>query len=177
MDDWHLTAKQRKQLECTLHRTCDARVYRRTLAILEVSRGLSVDEVAIMLGVSRQSVYNWMLQYNSAEGAASLEDRPRSGRPRLLTEEWQAWLIDLMRQHPDARGYFANAWTVPLLEEELFHCTGQRIAADTIRRSLSQLGYVWKRSRYVLAPDPEHEKKTPYLPENQPIAVQECVAG
>lgn len=29
----------------------------------------------------------------------------------------------------------------------------------TIRRGLDQLGYVWKRPRYVLAPDPEREKK------------------
>jgi transposase len=170
MEGWHLTAGQQRQLEQTLHRTCNARVYRRALTILEVSRGLRVEEVARMVGVSRQSVYNWMAQYDLAGCAGSLADHPRSGRPRLWTEERQAWLRDLMRLCPDTRGYFANAWTVPLLQEELFHCTGREISEDTIRRGLRQLGYVWKRSRYVLSPDPEREKKTAYLPQNQAFA-------
>lgn len=177
MDGWGLTAQQRKRLELTLHRTCDARVYRRALAILEVSRGLPVEDVARMLGVSRQSVYNWLAQYDSAECPASLVDQPRSGRPRLWTEQRQAWLNDLMRLRPDVRGYFANAWTVPLLQEELWHCTGREVSQDTIRRGLYGLGYVWKRSRYVLLPDPEQEKKTPNSPENQPVAVAERVVG
>lgn len=63
MDEFALTARGRKQLERTLHRTCDARVYRRTLAILEVGRGESVADVARMLGVSRQSVYNWLAEF------------------------------------------------------------------------------------------------------------------
>lgn len=177
MDGWDLTAKQRKQLERTLHRTCDARVYRRALAVLEVSRGMSVDEVAQMLSVSRQSVYNWISQFESDEWAVSLADQARSGRPRLWTEQRQAWLQGLMQLKPEARGYFANSWTVPLLQEELFHCTGWNVSEDTIRRGLRQLGYVWKRSRYALVPDPEREKKTPHLPENQPFAAPERVAG
>jgi hypothetical protein len=50
MDEFSLTAKQRRQLELVLHQTCDARLYRRVLAILEVSRGISVEEVAQTLG-------------------------------------------------------------------------------------------------------------------------------
>jgi hypothetical protein len=39
------------------------------------------------------------------------------------------------------------------------------------------LGYVWKRSRYVLAPDPEKEKKTANSPQNQGFAATQCVVG
>jgi transposase len=81
-----------------------------------------------------------------------------------------------MRHRPEARGYFANQWTVPLLQEELVHCTGQNVSADTIRRSLDRLGYVWKRARYVLAPDPEKGKKTPDFQGNQAFASTECIA-
>ncbi len=176
MDEFSLTAKQRRKLKWLLHQTCDARLYRRVLAVLEVSRGISVEEVAQTLGVTRQSVYNWLSRIDSKECKVALTDRPRSGRPRLLPEQRQAWLKDLMRQRPEARGYFANQWTVPLLQEELFHCTGRYVSADTIRRSLDRLGYVWKRARYVLAPDPEKGKKTPDFQENRAFASSECVA-
>jgi hypothetical protein len=56
-------------------------------------------------------------------------------------------------------GYFAVNWTVPLLRDPLVMCTSQRFSDHTIRRGLRQLNYVWKRPRYVLAPDPEREKK------------------
>lgn len=159
MEAFSLTARQYQQLEMVLHETCDSRVYRRVLGILEVSRGTSVEEVAQTLGVTRQSVYNWISRLDSKECWASLIDRPRSGRPRLLREYRQGGLKDMMRQRPEARGYFAKEWTAPLLQEELFHCTGQSVSAGIIRSSLVQLGYVWKRARYVLSPDPEAGKK------------------
>ena len=105
MEEFYLTAKQRRQLELVLHQTCDARLYRRVLAILEVSRGISVEEVAQTLGVTRQSVYNWLFRLDSKECKVSLTDRARSGRPRLLPEQRLAWLKDLMRQRPEARGF------------------------------------------------------------------------
>ena len=50
-------------------------------------------------------------------------------------------------------------WTVPLLREYLYDRTSLWLSEDTIRRRLQRLGYVWKRYRYVLPPDPEREKK------------------
>ena len=87
MEEFSLTAKQRRELELVLHQTCDASLYRRVLAILEVSRGISVEEVAQTLGVTRQSVYNWLFRLDSKECQVSLTDRARSGRPRLLPEQ------------------------------------------------------------------------------------------
>lgn len=176
MDTFSLTARQRLRLEQLLHQTCDARVYRRVFAILEVSRGVPVEDVAIAMGVTRQSVYNWLRRYDTKDVESSLRNRPKSGRPRLLAERRESWLKDLMRIQPEARGYFANEWTVPLLQEELLHCTGRNVSADTIGRSLARLGFVWKRARYVLSPDPDRLKKTPYFQGNRAIVSTECAA-
>lgn len=177
MDGWDLTSRQRKRLERVLHETCSARVYRRALAMLEVNHGMPVEDVAKMVGVSRQSVYNWLSRYDSAKCSGSLADQPRSGRPGIWTAGRKTWLGYLMQICPTTRGYFANTWTVPLLQEELFHCTGRTVSEDTIRRELSRLGYVWKRSRYVLLPDPDQEKKTADSPENQESDAAERLVG
>jgi hypothetical protein len=55
----------------------------------------------------------------------------------------------------------ANVWTVPLLQEHLRHEGWRPFGDRTLRRELHDLGYTWKGSRFVLAPDPELEKKTP----------------
>jgi transposase len=68
-------------------------------------------------------------------------------------------LQTLLILSPEWFGYYATHWTVPLLKNQLRQNTGEEYSSDTIRRWLHELGYVWKRPRYVLAPDPEREKK------------------
>ena len=78
---------QRHRLMEQLRQTRDARVYRRTLAVLEVSRGQSIAQVAEALAVSRQSVYNWVAAYAQRRDPHVLQDEPRSGRPSHWTED------------------------------------------------------------------------------------------
>jgi transposase len=155
-----LTRWQRLRLQRQLTDTRDARVYRRTLAVLEASRGEPIARIAQTLGVTRQSVYNWIEAYAGASDPGALCDEDRPGRPSLWTDDLRARLGNLFEQSPDQLGYFAVNWTVPLLQEQLERETEQRLADDTIRRELDRLGYVWKRGRYVLDPDPQREKKT-----------------
>jgi transposase len=59
---------------------------------------------------------------------------------------------------PERCGYHATHWTVPLLQDQVRQNLGIQCGQVTIRRCLHRLGYVWKRPRYVLAPDPQREK-------------------
>ena len=154
-----LTAWQRRRLQRQLHDTQDAHVYRRTLAMLEVNSGKPVAQVAHTLGVARRTVYYWVENYAQRCDPIDLLSHERPGRPTLWTEETRALVRHLLTVSPTDRGYYAVSWTVPLLREELRHATGACFSEDTIRRELRRLGYVWKRPRYVLAPDPELEKK------------------
>jgi transposase len=58
--------------------------YRRAAALLGVHQGRPVSQVAAVLGVTRQSVYNWVKTYGGVTEGLELEDAPRSGRPRVL---------------------------------------------------------------------------------------------
>ena len=164
MDRLAYTGWQRRRLERQLREAKDAPLYRRTLALLEVARGKSVAEVARALGVSRQSIYNWAAAYAAGHDPLALADGDRSGRPSVWTDDLRATLGAALGRPPDRLGYPAVNWTTPLLRENLGRCCDRRPGANTIRRELHRLGYVWKRSRYVLDPDPEREKKTPDSP-------------
>jgi transposase len=168
---------QRRQPQRQLHRTRDAAVYRRTRAVLEFARGQPAAQVAERLGVARPSVYNWVAEYAAAHDPQALRDRDRPGRPTAWTDASEAPPESLLRCRPSYLGYFAGSWAVPLLQEQLRHWTGQVLAADTIRRRLRRLGYAWKRSRYVLAPDPDLETKTAPAPANPAAASPHRAAG
>jgi transposase len=162
MSSERLTPAQMQQLERQLLQTDDVRLYRRTLAVLMWGRGTSVTEIASLLHVRRQSVYNWLATYTSSSDPNYLRDAVRSGRPRRWTSQTEALLADTIAVPPDRLGYLAVNWTVPLLQDHLERACSIRFSDDTIRRALHHLGYVWKRYRYVLDPDPDLEKKTPH---------------
>jgi transposase len=170
MSGLRLTAAQRRRLEQQLRTTRDAGLYRRTWAILEVAGGRPVSEVARLLRTSRRSVYYWIESYEGARDPTCLADHRGGNHPTLWTEELQAVLRDSLGQRPDHFGYQAVEWTVPLLREHLECWGGQRLSATSIRRQLRAAGYVWKRPRYVLDPDPERDKKTAYPPGDPAIA-------
>jgi transposase len=160
MDSLILTAWQRRRLERQMKTTLDARLYRRTLAVLEVDRGKPIAEVAGTLRVTPRSVYYWIATYAQDHDPSALREGGRSGRPSLWAPQAKDLLDELLGQSPQDLGYAAVEWTVPLLQEHLRQCLGLHLSDDTIRRELQRRRYVWKRSRYVLDPDPELEKKT-----------------
>jgi transposase len=172
-----LTPSQRRRLRAQLRRADDASYYRRLLAVLELDRGRSVAEVADLLRVTRQSVYNWASAFAAYPDPTTLQDHYGPGRPSAWTEELRALLLASLGQRPDEWGYAGVNWTVPLLQEQLYRHGGRWLSDDTIRRELDRLGYVWKRFRYVLPPDPEREKKTRHPPAAAGAAAAQRQAG
>jgi transposase len=162
MSSERFTPAQMQQLEDQLLQTNDVRLYRRTLALLMWGRGTSVTEIATLLQVRRQSVYNWLANYTTTSDPTRLRDAVRPGRPPRWTNQTQTLLADTIAVPPDQLGYLAVNWTVPLLQDHLERACNTRFSDDTIRRALHDLGYVWKRYRYVLDEDPDLEKKTPH---------------
>lgn len=155
-----LTSWQRQRLRRQLVETRAARLFRRTLAVLEYDAGRSAAELARMLGVTRPSIYNWVADYTADDDPTSLEDADGRGRPPLLDEDQEHLLAALLAGSPQHLGYPHVNWTVPLLQDVLELATGQRVSEDTVRRTLHRLEYVCKRPRHDLDPDPEREKKT-----------------
>jgi transposase len=177
MNPLKLTSWQRRQLRGELRTAPNARVYRRTLAVLEFSQGRTVEEIARSLAVTRQSVYNWIGRYAAERDVDALEDRPRSGRPGCCSEELEAVLRYFVEASPQDWGHFHVGWTIPLLQSELFDATGHWLSENTLRRELHRWGYVWKRPRYELEPDPELEKKTTDSPQNTAFASTNRASG
>lgn len=164
MSQLHLTPWQRQRLRRQLVETPDARVLRRTLAVLEFDHGRPAADIARMLAVSRQSVYNWVAAYLQARDPSALHDQEGRGRYLAVDEDDEHLLHALLAACPQDLGYPHANWTAPLLRDALQAATGRGLSEDTIRRTLHRLDYVWKRPRYDLEPDPLREKKTPHPP-------------
>jgi transposase len=137
---------------------------------LEAAHGRPIADIARLLRTSRVSVYHWIACYEQARDPTALADQRGGNHPSLWTEELQTALAASLHRRPEHFGYQAVEWTVPLLREHLQGWRGEYLSETSVRRQLHALGYVWKRPRYVLDPDPEREKKTADSPGNRPVA-------
>ena len=155
-----LTARERRKLEETSRRTKDARLYRRTMAILRIDAGDHPEAVADALGVSQMSVYRWITRFNDERSVEALADRPRSGRPPLMAAISDEQFAALLQQSPLSLGYMAFTWTVPLLRGHIERTFGITLSDETVRRRLHRQEYRWKRPRYVyIETDPSKGQK------------------
>jgi transposase len=170
MSRLNLTTWQRRRLRRQLAETPDARLFRKTLAVLEFDYGRSAADIARMLGVTRQTVYDWIETYTQDHDPASLDDQAGRGRQPLLDEDQEHLLEALLASSPQDHGYPHTTWTWPLLQEVLEIATELRVSQATLRRALHRMDYLWKRPRYDLVPDPERDKKTPDSPGDPAVA-------
>jgi putative transposase len=74
------------------------------------------------------------------------------------------WLIVVMRwllgNTPRDFGFFRSRWSCALLAMLLWEREGIRLSAETVRRGLHRMEFVWRRPRPVVGPhDPEHDVK------------------
>jgi transposase len=134
------------------------REWRRYQAVRLLADGREAGEVARVLGCSVSSVYYWAADWREQK-AAGLAEGPHEGRSRRLDATAEALLEQVLAADPQAHGYAATDWTVPLLRTELDK-QGYELSERTLRRTLHRLGYQWKRPKYVLGrPDPTYAAK------------------
>jgi hypothetical protein len=90
MHSFRLTSRQR--LRILVKPTRDARIVRRAVRLPELDSGMPVGEIAATLGVTRQTLYNWVKRFVKRGGLATLSDRHGRGRPSTWTEPVRLFL-------------------------------------------------------------------------------------
>ena len=163
-----LSATERTELEGAARRERRVRQWRRYQALLLLGAGEHPTRVAAAVGCSLASIYNWAGAWNRptdwqgrplARKLDAVGEAPHGGRPRRLDRATEAGVEQLLATDPQAHGFAATDWTVPLLRTELGR-QGHALSERTLRRTLHRLGYRWKRPKYVLGrPDPAYEQK------------------
>jgi transposase len=153
-----LSADERAAVAAARAQERRARVWRRYRALELLDDGQAPPAVAAALGCCPASVYNWAAAWRR-DGLAGLAEGPHPGMPRRLGGPPEGRLDALLAGDPQAAGYQASGWTVPLLQTELAK-HGPAVSQRTVRRALHRRGGRWKRPKYVLGrPDPDYAEK------------------
>jgi len=111
------------------------------IVVLHKDQQAAVD-IALKVGCSLNTVYHWLAHYREHN---SVEDEPRSGRPRLTTPELNATFVAAARAHP-----FES--TPRMLKRKQRAAVSRR----TIRRRLNDDSLFGRVSHHFFMLKPEH---------------------
>ena len=154
MTEIALGYKERVQLEELVSHTRDARLIRRAYALLWLDEGETTHEIAVQLGMSQRTVYNWVDRFVEREGFAlevRLADATRSGRPCTAQGIIDPLIEAIIDTDPRERGYRATVWTAPLLVHYLADDHHLTVSCQSVRLAIARLRIRWKRPRHTLA--------------------------
>jgi transposase len=149
-----LSRRERLLLEQVMADTHDARTIQRAYGLLWLDEGEAVQDIAVRLGVSRQTVYNWVERFSARKGRAleaRLADAERSGRPCTVQGIIDPLIEAVIDVDPHEFGYRATVWTAPLLVGYLADHHQLRASCQSVRLAIARLKMRWKRPRHQLA--------------------------
>jgi len=153
-----LRAFERGQLQSFALHAPSGRECCRAQALLWLAEGDAPGDVAEQLGVTRQTLYNWVHRFQERDGGdvlARLQDGPRSGRPPTALGSIDPLIAAVIDEDPRQHGYHATVWTAPLLQHYLRDAQDLDISRKSVSRAIDRLGYRWKRPRYTLVSRPD----------------------
>ena len=135
-----LTKEQRQLLENTMKDDPSFRPRSRAHGLLLSSQGTPIKDIARTYQVHRVTVSAWITNWEQ-HGAQSLHDKPRSGRPSILTPEEQKIALDSIQEDPRS---------LKGVVERLAAKTEKRLSTSALKRLAKKARLRWKRVRKSL---------------------------
>jgi transposase len=135
-------------------KTHDGAVVRRLLAIALLLEGHSRTAAALLNGMTRQTLRDWVHRYN-AEGVDGLRSRAGPGRPPFLTDARMEELREMVLKGPDPERQVVVRWRCADLCAEVARRWSVKVCEQTMGTWLRRL----EMTR--LQPRPYHPKKDP----------------
>jgi transposase len=123
--------------------------------LLLCAAGRTPSEIAAVLFCSRSSVYRVVKAYRAGTLTFddSIADEAGRARLRVLTPSLKRSLVAILKTVPRACGWCRTRWSCATLALEVQTRRGVQVSAETVRRWLHELGWVWKWAKLAAKDD------------------------
>src|SRR5918997_5050501 len=127
--------------------------------LLLCAAGRAPTDIALVLFCSRSSVYRTVHAYR--QGTLSWEHDAQGRllpplRTTVLVPTLRRSLVSLLKATPRAYGWCRTRWSCATLALTLQAKRGVVVSAETMRRWLHEISWVWKRAKLVAKDDDPH---------------------
>ena len=121
-------------------KTRDADRARRLLALALVMEGCSRAQAALMCGMDRQTLRDWVHRFNE-HGVEGLSDLAHSGRKPALSSAQEAELAEIIRQGPSIDEHGVVRWRRVDLRDVIEAKFGLHFHERSVGKILHKLGF------------------------------------
>lgn len=124
--------------------------------LLLCAMGRNPTEIAAVLFCSRSSVYRTVRAYRAGDLGWEHDEQGRLMPPlrtTVLLPTLRRSLLALLKTPPRAYGWCRTRWSCATLALTLQAKRGIAVSAETMRRWLHEIGWVWKRAKLVAKDD------------------------
>lgn len=158
--DVRLTSWQRRRLIQLRDHASSARISKRAICLLRSDAGERAATICRITGLSPNAVSDIRRRWRR-QGMRSLLDRPRPGRPPVVTGAYFRQLQRALRRGPRSFGYVFTVWSVARLRTHLHRLSGITVSIDWLRRLVHARGWSIGRPKHTLANkrDPREYRK------------------
>lgn len=111
---------------------------RRIIAARLFERGMSLTEVAAIVGSSVSSAHRWRKAWKHG---SKLRSKPHSGRTPKLSVHQRSELVAALARGTRCWGYAPDGWTGPLVRDMIQRLFGVEFHPEYVPRLLRQLGW------------------------------------
>ena len=135
-----LSQEQQRSLNKIMQNHPSHRTRTRAHAIMLSARNYSIDQIADIFAVDRETITSWLARWEES-GVDGLDDEPRSGRPPTLSEEEEREAINLVKEEPRS------------LKQQLLAVIekfSKKVCLETLRSVCQRHGLSWRRIRRSL---------------------------
>jgi putative transposase len=124
--------------------------------------GRTPTEIAAFLFCSRSSVYRIVRAYRAGSLGMRLDPNGQLSiavQSTLLMPWLTRSLVAILKKAPRAYGWCRTRWSCATLAATLQAKHGIEVSAETVRRWLHEIGWVWKRAKLVAKDDDPHRSE------------------
>ncbi len=147
------------EIEAAINKDKRPEVRQRATAMRLLHLGHPPKEVASMLAVTVQSIYNWIARWQ-ASGVAGFANRWAGGARRKADARYCQQLDAALDSEPRELGYRFAIWTVKRLRDHLEDKTGVHMSVSRLRYVIIERGYVNRRPKHDLTSLQDPQAKT-----------------
>lgn len=126
----------------------NVRLIRRIHALLYFFEGKPVAEIVEVLGLSVQTIYNYLKAFILNRLDSLVYKRP-PGRAPKLTQTQKKVLAKLIERGPQAAGYDCGCWDTTLIQDLILTRFGREYSTHYVAELLKNMGFSYQKARFV----------------------------
>jgi transposase len=131
---------------------------KRILALLSLAAGQFVEDIAIILQISietiRQALHRFLLG-----GAAGMQSKSRPGRPPKTTKTQRKQISKWIDMGPEKMGFPGFCWRTPMIQHLILEKFGVYYSVRYLSELLKNMGYSYQKAAFVADKRDEGKRK------------------